>query len=506
MSPRSPRTCSVGAAAFDLDWRAVQCYPCPPEGMDSVMRGIVIKTGPQSVRSLARSKVTRWLIAIFIGASSAGGYAFFGPQLAGSFPFTCNLPAQTVIDEKAVVPEPDQGEIPMPNPASLASSEEIADKSGPGDSLLSLLSCNGVTEESALEMARELAAKIAFELGRKFTKDTVLKEDRRYNLSVDGEGRLINATIELAPDKVFHAIADKNGVRAEREDVVLDFKVESAVFKVRNSLHQSILKAGEGQALARDVVNVFRWDIDFSSESVEGDLCKVLFQRKYADDRPVGYGDVLCAVYEGQKIVDKNGKRGGSKKAVLFNGRYYDEKGVSLKKDFLCLPISVVRITSRYGMRFHPLSLKLKMHQGIDYGAPIGTPVWAVANGVVTFAGWSSGGYGNFVTIRHDNGCESRYGHLSKINVKQGARVKQGQNVGLVGMTGYATGPHLHFEFLVNGVRKDPASVKMVKTVTKIPQPLMARFDEVRQGLEQDLDNLLITTKDTGLGRAASLR
>ena len=461
-----------------------------------MMRGVVIKTGPQSVKSLARSKVTRWLIAIFIGASSAGGYVYFVPQITGSFPFACNLPAQAAIDEKAVLPEPDQGELPMPNPESLASSEEIADRSGPGDSLLSLLNCNGVKEESALEMARELAAKIAFELGRKFTKDTALKADTRYNLLIDGNGRVIKATIDLAPDQVFHAIADKNGVRSEREDVVLDFKVESAVFKVRNSLNHSIEKAGEGKELAREIVNVFRWDIDFQSESVDGDLCKVLFQRKYADDRPVGYGDVLCAVYEGQKIA---------KKAVLFDHHYYDEKGVSLKKDFLRLPISVVRITSRYGMRFHPLSLKLKMHQGIDYGAPIGTPVWAVANGVVTFAGWKEG-YGNFITIHHDNGCESRYGHLSKINVRQGRRVKQGQNVGLVGMTGYATGPHLHFEFLVNGVRKDPASVRMVKTVTKIPQPLMARFDEVRQSMEQDLDNLLITHKDTGMGRAASLR
>jgi murein DD-endopeptidase MepM/ murein hydrolase activator NlpD len=471
------------------------------------MRGILYKTGPLPVRRLARSRVTRWLVAIFVGATSVGGYVHFVPQLTSSFPFACNIPAQAVLEEKAFEAESDQNQqLAMPDPASLAASEDIADQSAPGDSLLSLLSYNGAKDESAREMAKRLAAVIAFSEEKSFTKNTRITEGTRYSLSVDGEGRVLKATIEIAPDKVFHAVAGEAGVRAWKEDVVLDFRVESAVFRVRNSLIQSIVNAGEGTELAREVYKVFRWDIDFQTESLDGDTCKVLFERRYADDRPSGYGRVLCAMYEGKKI-DSDGKK-ISKMAVLFSDHYYDASGVSLKKDLLRSPLSVMRKTSGYGMRQHPIFNCKRMHHGVDYGAPAGTPVWSIARGVITFAGFKDRGYGNFVCIRHDNGLESRYGHLQKINVRQGQKVKQGQNIGLVGATGDATGPHLHFEFLANGQRKDPGSVtsKMVKTVTAVPPGLKTRFAEVAQERLQDLESLVIINKTTGMGKAASLR
>ena len=239
------------------------------------------------------------------------------------------------------------------------------------------------------------------------------------------------------------------------------------------------------------------------SEVVEGDTLKVLFQRKYADDQPAGYGDVLCAIYDGTKT--------GRKMAVRFDREdgkhyYYDKDGVSVKKSFLKLPLSVCRVTSGYGMRFHPISMHMAMHKGVDYGAPIGTPVKAIADGVVTYAGWMTG-YGNLICIRHCSGYESKYGHLSKINVRVGQKIKQSQFIGLVGATGYVTGPHLHFEFLEKGIAKDPAKgmATMVTPVPRVPDPLMTRFDEVRQGAEQDRDNLMITNKNTGIGRSACL-
>jgi murein DD-endopeptidase MepM/ murein hydrolase activator NlpD len=226
--------------------------------------------------------------------------------------------------------------------------------------------------------------------------------------------------------------------------------------------------------LALKLLNVFRWDIDFQSESMSGDICKVLFERRYADDRPSGYGDILCAVYDGKKT--------GRKVAVLFNRAYYDENGVELKKNFLRSPLSELRVTSKYGLRFHPIKKVWRKHNGVDYGAPVGTPVWAVASGVVTFAGWQRG-YGRYVCIRHDNGYESRYGHLHRYFVAKGQRVKQRQRIGLVGQSGEATGPHLDFQLLRANRHIDPQdrSVRMISTLRSVPGPLKPRFETVAQ-------------------------
>jgi murein DD-endopeptidase MepM/ murein hydrolase activator NlpD len=247
-----------------------------------------------------------------------------------------------------------------------------------------------------------------------------------------------------------------------------------------------VLKAGEGMELALKLTNVFRWDIDFQSESVKGDVCKILFERRYADDRPSGYGRILCAVYEGKKTTKKTG--------ILFSGTYYDQTGSELKKNFLRSPLNVLRVTSRFGRRFHPILHVWRKHNGVDYGAPTGTPVWSVAGGKVTFSGWKRG-YGKYVCIRHENGYESRYGHLSRIFVRKGQHIKQRQRIGLVGQTGLATGPHLDFQLLAQGKHLDPLRVRMVKVIRKVPAPLKSRFASVARQRLQRLGNVVLTQR-----------
>jgi murein DD-endopeptidase MepM/ murein hydrolase activator NlpD len=300
-------------------------------------------------------------------------------------------------------------------------------------------------------------------------------------------------TLELDPANVFHAVSEGDSIRSWKEDVVLDFKVETVTFPVRGSLNESVLRAGEGIELAVKLLNVFKWDIDFQSESMSGDVCKVLFERRYADDRPSGYGRILCAIYDGKKT--------GRKVVVLFNNIYYDQKGVEIKKDLLRSPLSVIRVTSKFGVRLHPIRKEFHRHKGVDYGAPQGTQVWSIASGVVTFSGWK-GDYGNLVCVRHENGRESRYGHLHRIHVRKGQRVKQTQRIGLVGRTGNATGPHLHFELLVSSKHVNPLAVRMVASVRSVPVPLKPRFETVAQqrllhlqGIA--LDNSSVTAKAT---------
>ncbi len=362
---------------------------------------------------------------------------------------------------------------------------EISEVTGPDDTLYSLLSSNEVDSSSAEEVASGLAAVIQTTSGKPFRVHSPLKPESRYSLTLDGKGRFLKATLELDESRVFHAMRKPDGsIRCWKEDVVLEYKTEAVSFPIHNNLIASVLRAGEQGNLATMLSDVFKWDIDFQSELMAGDRCKILFERRYADDRPSGYGRILCSVFYGRKT--------GKKTAILFNGRYYDETGAELKRNLLRTPLTTLRVTSKFGKRLHPIHKVWRKHNGVDYGAPTGTPVWSVAKGVVTFAGWARG-YGRYVCIRHDNGIESRYGHLSRMFVRKGQIVKQHQRIGLVGASGEATGPHLDFQLLVNGKHVDPLKVKMIRSVQTVRAPLMPRFIAVANNGLARLGDLRLT-------------
>lgn len=235
----------------------------------------------------------------------------------------------------------------------------------------------------------------------------------------------------------------RDGFTAERRSLDSATEVVAVSGKVNSSLFESVIAAGEHPELAVRLAEIFAWDLDFYTDPRAGDTFRLVFERKsYDRGTTVAYGRIFAAEY----VND-----GRSYKAVLFHdpqGRpaYYADDGKSLQKTFLRSPLKfAARISSHFSThRFHPVLKMYRAHLGTDYAAPVGTPVQAVANGRVEFAA-SKGGDGRMVQLRHSNGYETYYLHLSRIMVRPGQAVRQGQLIGLVGATGLATGPHLDF-------------------------------------------------------------
>jgi murein DD-endopeptidase MepM/ murein hydrolase activator NlpD len=256
--------------------------------------------------------------------------------------------------------------------------------------------------------------------------------------------------------------------------------------EVDYSLYLAMEAAGETAWLTLTLVDLLAWDVDFFTETQKGDRFRIVVEKKFAGDDFVGYGRVLGAEYAmiGGKTHRvfryefKDGKVG-----------YYTEEGKAVEKTFLKSPIRFASITSRYGMRRHPILKYVRAHRGVDYGAPMGAEIWSVGDGVVTFAG-NSGGYGRVVMIKHANGLQTRYAHMKGFakGIRSGARVRQKQVIGWVGKSGLATGPHLHFEVMRNGRHMNPL-VMAAPPAPPIPEKLKADYfaaiAPVRAAIEQ---------------------
>lgn len=441
---------------------------------------------PKNVRIKYGKPRNRFYVTILlIVGLSVGGYFCFVPAISGRIDVSSTLPA-SIPSAQALENPSDSPEQPHAA-ASMAAGRasgytEISDYTGHGDTLVSILASSVHDDALVSRIATRLASVIRKSLNDKgFDVNSVVAPGKFYRITLDGEERFLKATLELDAAYVFHAVAKGDSLRVWQENVVLDFREEALTFTLKNTLIESVLSAGETMELALRLTQVFRYDIDFYSDPMNGDECRVLFERRYADDRPSGYGRILCAVYKGKKT--------GLKYAVLFNNNYYNNKAQELKKPFLKAPLNTLRVTSRFGRRLHPILKVWRQHKGVDYGAPIGTKVLSVAKGTVTYAGWAKG-YGKYVCISHSGGYESRYGHLHKIFVKKGAQVEQGQSIGQVGRTGLATGPHLDFQFLKDGKHRNPEKIRSfkVKNVRTVPNPLKRRFYSLRDRRLQVLE------------------
>lgn len=237
--------------------------------------------------------------------------------------------------------------------------------------------------------------------------------------------------------------------------------------EIKSSLYESMLDVGEKPSLIANYTDILAWEIDFFTETQNGDSFFVLVEKKFEDSSLVDYGQIEGVRYKGQ-IGDFSGYYFVDPKG---NRDYYDTKGQSLRKAFLKSPLRYSHISSYFSRgRYHPILKIVRPHKGIDYVAPSGTPVSAIGNGVVTYAGWRDG-YGRFVELSHSQRFKSRYGHLSRFGggIRTGRSVTQGQIVGYVGSTGLSTGPHLHFELLqssswVNPLRIIPPRAEPVKS------------------------------------------
>lgn len=228
---------------------------------------------------------------------------------------------------------------------------------------------------------------------------------------------------------------------------------------IDHSLFVAGQRAGFTDGMTMKIAEIFQWDVDFVLDIRSGDSFHVLFEENYLDGKLIGFGRILAAEFINQ---------GSSHQAVLYTSAdgsdaYFDAQGNSMHKQFLRAPLKFTRISSNFNLRRrHPLWKRNMPHRGIDYAAPTGTEVLASGDGVVTEAGRTAPN-GNFIVLRHANNIITKYLHLSKIGrgIRPGAKVEQGQVIGKVGATGYATGPHLHYEFLVNGVHQNPRTVDL---------------------------------------------
>jgi murein DD-endopeptidase MepM/ murein hydrolase activator NlpD len=275
--------------------------------------------------------------------------------------------------------------------------------------------------------------------------------------------------LALGPDGLFRAFTYgidelrtlrviRRGDDLEAEVLTRTYDTHTAVVagEIESSLFSTIADIGEHDQLAFDLSEIFAWDIDFNTEIQVGDAFRVAVEKLSLDGRFVRYGPIFAATFQrGDRTLY----------AVRYEGSqgtgYYDLEGVPLRKAFLRSPLRFTRISSRFSRsRLHPILKIRRPHLGIDYAAPQGTPVMAASDGVVVAAGWS-GGYGRIVRLRHANGYQTLYGHLSRILVRRGQRVTQGERIGAVGRTGLATGPHLDYRMSLNGTWVDPLRVQL---------------------------------------------
>jgi murein DD-endopeptidase MepM/ murein hydrolase activator NlpD len=237
----------------------------------------------------------------------------------------------------------------------------------------------------------------------------------------------------------------------------LEVRVAPLHGRISSSLFKTVDDLGASDQVALQLAEVFRYDIDFAQELQPGDSFTMVLEKVWRDGQFLRDGEILAAEFV------NNGHVYRAVRYTLPDGRheYYTPDGKSLRKAFLLAPVQFSRISSGFGLRWHPVLNRMRAHKGIDYAAPIGTPVRAAGEGRVAFRG-AQGGYGNVVMLTHSGGVETVYGHLSRFapSLFVGKRVQQGELVGFVGMTGLATGPHLHYEYRVGGVHRNPASIK----------------------------------------------
>lgn len=284
----------------------------------------------------------------------------------------------------------------------------------------------------------------------------------------EDDGWLRRVDVELSADQTVRLTRDGTGwsSRTIRTPTFVDTLYASG--EIENSLWESVvdnadlaaLPVADRVGLIDDLDRVFQWQMDFSRQIRSGDTYRFVFEEEVRPDGSLRSGKLLAA-----EMVNA----GTSYYAVYFDpngdgeGSYYDLDGKSVRRAFLLKPLTYRRISSRFSLgRYHPILHRIRAHKGIDYAANTGTPVMATADGVVTFRG-RDGGYGNLIELRHPNGWRTRYGHLSGYarGLHVGSRVHQGDVIGYVGMTGLATGPHLHYEMLRHGAQIDPLSVDL---------------------------------------------
>ncbi|OAJ96029.1 peptidoglycan DD-metalloendopeptidase family protein [Vibrio bivalvicida] len=275
-----------------------------------------------------------------------------------------------------------------------------------------------------------------------------------FQLGFDENNQLIQLKRVISPYETFLVTKSDSGYSSTIDKKEVHFQYNYAEADITSNFWNAGVNAGLTPNQIMELAGIFGWDIDFALDIRGGDHFKILYQEKVVEGEVVGRGKIIAAIFKNQ---------GDTFKAILDDktGNYYDENGRAMKKAFLRSPLDFRRVTSNFNpTRRHPVTGKVRAHRGTDYAAPVGTPIWAAGDGTVLKSSYNQFN-GNYVFIKHSNTYITKYLHLQRRKVKTGQRVKQGQTIGTLGGTGRVTGPHLHYEFLVNGVHKNARTVKL---------------------------------------------
>ncbi len=335
-----------------------------------------------------------------------------------------------------------------------------------GDTLVQALSRGGLQSRSATLLATQFG-KNGADLRR-------IRAGATIEITWNSRNEATQVRYEASPWLSFAARTVNGTWRVGRAETVPELRIEAVSGVVQRSLFDAVERTGESPRLVLALVEIFSSDFDFTADTRAGDRFRLLVEKRYAGDAFVDYGRILVAQYaSGGKTLTGVGFDQG-----VSHFAHYDLAGQSLRKSFLKSPLEFTRITSGFTYaRPHPILGGVRPHLAIDYAAPIGTPVRAVADGVIVNAGWN-GGNGIQVHIRHRSGYETQYNHLSRIppDIRVGARVRQKQIIGNVGATGLATGPHLDYRIVHNGTYVNPLSEKFIPG-EPIPTAVRPDFD-----------------------------
>jgi murein DD-endopeptidase MepM/ murein hydrolase activator NlpD len=273
------------------------------------------------------------------------------------------------------------------------------------------------------------------------------------------DGELVGLERKLSDSETLQVTRDENGFSTSVLENPLEIRTRTASATIQSSLFQAAAGAGLTDRVAFELAEIFQYDIDFVLDIQTGDRFTVVYEEVFQDGKPLRIGNILAAKfvnagreYRAVRYEDEQGR-----------SQYYSPDGRSLRKAFMRAPVQFSRISSRFNLsRRHPVLNRIRAHKGVDYAAPTGTPVRAAGDGKVRFVG-RQGGYGNVIELEHGSGVVTVYGHLSRFapKLRRGQRVDLAQVIGYVGSTGLATGPHLHYEYRVRGVHKNPQTVAL---------------------------------------------
>jgi len=448
-----------------------------PSRLDSILSAA---TALQGMVHRHPRRVSAAVLTVLAGSAMTA----FGVAPLAALP-QAPVPVVTQITENIQPPELQQQLLQLDGaPLALYRS----DVTRPADTVDSLLQRLGVIDAAAAQFIRKDSVASTLLQGRTGKSVKALVEDGQLQQLVvrgpapssgDFDTHFTRLTIERD--------AATQAFRVKQETVPLEASTQLGSGMIRSSLFAAADDARIPDGVTNQIAEIFGNEIDFRRELRKGDTFSVLYEAHLADGEPITWGSS-----HGRVLAARFINKGETHDAVWFQeagrkGAYFDLNGRSTTRAFLASPLAFSRVTSGFAMRLHPVHKTMRAHKGVDFGAPTGTPVRSVGDGVVTFSGWQTG-FGNVVHIEHSGGRSTVYAHLSRIDARRGQRIEQGQRVGAVGATGWATGPHLHFEFKLNGKQVDPMQVARASESLQLAPQSLAKFRSMAVSVAQRLD------------------